>query len=735
MLELKMQFKLSPIYAALLSLSSSIAIAEEAIQIAEVLLVPRVDVIGGQEQLLKTPSSATIIEQDELEASHVFTTNEALRKVPGVVVRDEEGFGMRPNIGIRGLNPTRSTKVLLLEDGIPLTYAPYGANESYYHPTIDRFSSIEVLKGASQIKFGPLTAGGVINYITPNAPEKFGGHVSITGGNRDYLNTKINVGGNGMLFDYTHKQGDGARDNTHSNIEDVNFKVTKDISDNQAITLRANWFTEDSQVSYSGITQGEYNNFGGEYNPFKHDNFETTRYGLSATHDWQINTNALLTTNLYYSYFDRDWWRQQSNTTLNNVSGFIPSPNPDTNGCRTFSENRLNGLATNGDNCRANQGRLRTYNTYGVEPRLMVAHAWGELEIGAKAHFEDQERKQKNGTSSSARDGSLRENNERQTDAYSGFISNRFDIGQFSITPAIRYEHIKNERTNRCTTISNTTTCPGINPGANGDDTLDEWIPGLAVAYNPNANLMLFAGVHEGFAPPRTEDLINNTGGLVEVDAEKSTNWEVGFRAKPSKNFNVDATAFYNDFKNLIAVGSVASGNITNAAQGKATFAGLELAGNYDFDNGIYSRLAYTWLPVAEQDAPFRQANDNTLILGSAKGNRQPYAPKNTLTAALGYKMNSWNVQLEAVHVGKQYADFAETGAVPNTDLGLTGQIGEISSYTVYNAAVNYTLPEYKTTLFLVGKNIFDNDYIVDRTRGILTGTPALIHVGMRYDF
>lgn len=720
-----MQSKLTQISVALLSLSASFAMAEDSIKIVEELVVPRVDVIGTKKQLLKTPSSATVIEQKELETSHVYTTNEALRKAPGVVVRDEEGFGMRPNIGIRGLNPTRSTKVLLLEDGIPLTYAPYGANESYYHPTIDRFSSIEVLKGASQIKFGPLTAGGVVNYITPNAPEKFGGHMSITGGNRDYLNTKINVGGSGMLFDYTHKEGDGARDNTHSNIEDVNFKITKAINHDQAITLRANWFTEDSQVSYSGITQAEFNNFGGEYNPFKHDEFKTTRYGLSATHDWQINTNALLTTNLYYSYFDRDWWRQQSNTTPSNISAGV--------GCAAFAAARVTGAAVSGDDCQGNQGRLRTYNTYGVEPRLSVSHSLGELEIGAKAHFEDQERRQINGTSPVARFGSLAENNERKTDAYSGFVSNRFDLGKFSITPAIRYEHIENERTNRCTTIGTTTTCPGIASGANGSVTLDEWIPGIALAYNPHESLTIFAGVHEGFAPPRTEDLISNTGGSVEVEAEKSTNWELGFRAKPSANFNLEATAFYNDFSNLIAVGSVASN--VNLSQGEATFAGLELAGKYDFDNGLYSRLALTWLPVAKQDAPFRQVSNNAAVTGSQSGNRQPYAPKQTVTAALGYKINNWDAQLEAVHVGKQFSDFAETGDVPNSALGLTGQIGEINSYTIFNAALNYKIVPYKTTLFISSKNLFDKEYIVDRTRGILTGSPRLVQVGARYDF
>lgn len=708
--------KLKPIYLVVVLLTSQLATAEEVNDVLAAITVPRVDVIGGQEGLLKIPSSAAIIEQEELESSHVFTINEALRKVPGLVLRDEEGFGMRPNIGMRGLNPTRSTKVLLLEDGIPLSFAPYGDNASYYYPTIDRFSSIEVLKGAGQIKFGPQTIGGVINHITPNAPEKFGGHISITSGNRDYLNTKLNVGGNGMLLDYTHKEGDGARDNTNSNVEDLNFKVTKSFNENHAVTLRANWFSEDSQVSYSGITQAEYNNFGSEYNPLKNDDFETTRYGLSATHDWQLNSNTILTTNVYYSYFDRDWWRQQNNSLDAISGGAINNAS-----CLAVRNARLNGQAVNSDSCLGNQGRLRTYDTYGVEPRLTITHAWGELEMGAKAHFEEQDRRQVNGSTATARTGTLIENNKRETDAYSGFISNRFDIGQFSIIPVVRYEHIENERSNRLT-------------GAKGEANLHEWIPGISMAYTPNDQYTFFAGVHEGFAPPRTEDLIGATGGSIDVDAEKSTNYELGFRARPTKNLSIESTAFYSDFDNLIAVGSVA-GNVA-LSQGKATFAGLEMMGRYDFDNGIYSSLAYTWLPVAEQDKPFRNVITNAVIAGSESGNRQPYAPKNTITAALGFQSGNFNTNIEAVHVGEQYADLAEGDLSIRTLVQRqSGQFGEIASYTIYNAAINYKLPEYKTTLFLVGKNIFDKEYIVDRTRGILTGMPALVQVGARYDF
>src|SRR5688572_24810446 len=121
----------------------------------------------SQEAMKRIPGSVDILDQSVLESSRVFTLNEALGKVAGLRVRDEEGFGLRPNVGIRGLNPTRSSKVLLLEDGLPFTYAPYGDNASYYHPPVERFESIEVLKGSSQIAYGPVTLGGVLNYITP----------------------------------------------------------------------------------------------------------------------------------------------------------------------------------------------------------------------------------------------------------------------------------------------------------------------------------------------------------------------------------------------------------------------------------------------------------------------------------------------------------------------------------------------------------------------------------------
>ncbi len=672
---------------------------------------PTVEVIGTPEALERIPGSGEILDQQTLETSRVFTTGEALRKLPGINVRDEEGFGLRPNIGIRGLNPTRSTKITLLEDGVPLSYAPYGDNASYYHPPIDRYQRIEVLKGAGQILYGPQTIGGVINYITPTPPPTPGGSITLGGGNREYLNGHVNYGGtwgsNGLLFDYIRKQGDGARDNTRSELNDANLKAVLGLGAQQALTLRANYYSEDSNVTYSGLTQAEFNNLGARYNPFKNDFMYADRYGASATHELVFNDNVVLTTNLYGSFFDRDWWRQASTTTDSQCGA-------------GFTTARNNGMAVDPDTCNSIQGRLRDYYTWGIEPRLRVSHnlfgVSSEADLGVRTHYETQERIQINGASPTARSGTIAEDNLRETDAYAVFAQNRFLLGDWTLTPGLRFEYIDSSRTNNLT-------------GVTGSDTLGQWIPSLGGTYSPGKALTVFAGVHRGFAPPRTEDVIGGTGTSTDVGPELSTNWELGLRAEPMDGTNLQATLFRNDFSRQIAVGSIAGGS-TPLAQGETLYQGLELSGRAGLPAGTYLRGAYTWLPTAEQTTPFTQVVGGALVSGSAAGNRLPYAPKHLLTAALGYAAGGLDAQLEAVYVSEQFSDFASTEA-PSAN----GQLGLISGYTTWNATLNYHFKPQRTTVFLTVKNLADKEYIVDRTRGILPGSPRLIQAGIKYAF
>ena len=709
---------LTPAFAAEVAELDVAAASQESEAILQTITV-----VGTPEKADAVPGSTTVLEGEVLKASRVTTVNEALRKAPGVNVRDEEGFGLRPNIGIRGLNPTRSTKVLLLEDGLPLAYAPYGDNASYYHPPIERFERIEVLKGANMNQYGPQTIGAVINYITPIPTEETQGQISLAGGSRDYFNARGRLGGKGLLFDFVRKDGDGARDNIDSKLEDYNLKGVLQLSPHQTLVLRANRYTEDSNITYSGLTDAELRNFGHEYNPFDNDTFEAERHGASASHELRFGSDDSVVTNLYWSGFSRDWWRQASTTTDGQCGA-------------QFTADRAAGLQVDPDACNSTQGRLRDYHSYGVEPRLRLTHAVGgvpsELTVGARAHRETQSRLQKNGTSATARDGTLAENNRRETEAVAVFAQNRVVFGRLAITPGLRFESVDYLRRNRLN-------------GDEGDDQIDQLIPSLGLSYDLSERYTGYASIHQGFAPPRTEDIISGTGVSVDVDAEESVNMEVGLRGRPHPAVLFEATAFRNDFDNLIAVGSIAGGS-TPLSQGEALFQGLELSGRADGGRLMQSghnpffEVSYTAVPTARSESAFECllvsggcAAVGQDLPGSAPGRRLPYAPKNMLTTTLGYQHPvGVEGRVEAVFVDEQYSDFANT---PGAPVNGNGQIGRIDDYTIWNASLNWRMPGSRLSLFAAAKNLTDKRYIVDRTRGIQTGMPRVVQGGVEYEF
>jgi Fe(3+) dicitrate transport protein len=700
------------------------AVAPGPGETASAIGVADVIVIGERSNLLTIPGSGATIEAEDIERSRPLTINDALRQVPGVFPRDEEGLGLRPNIGIRGLNPTRSTKVLLLEDGIPLAYAPYGDNASYFHPPLGRYERIEVLKGASQVRFGPQTVGGVINYITPAAPSEFAGRFKLAAGSLGYLEADGLIGGPLLggrgLIHFQSRETDSSRDNQNLKYNDFFGKMEWDLGSDHTVGARISRNKEDSQVTYSGLTLAEFN--ANPYgNVFKNDTFDIARWGGALTHAWAIDTATTLKTSLYGSHFERDWWRQSSN------SGQRPND---------ASDPTCGGLANLDTTC-GNEGRLREYWTFGLESRLTHETAFlgadVRLEAGLRYHNEDQQRIQWNGDTPTARtpgrsvNAGILENNERLLEAYSGFVSARLETGHWIVEPGIRLETVRYERLNRLN-------------GARGATDLDAIIPGLGLIYRLGQKSVVYAGVHKGFAPPRVEDIINNTtGGSVDLDAEESVNWEFGIRGDLTPGLYLDAALFRMEFDNQIIPQSVAGGvgsNLTSA--GDTLHQGFELlargsardAGWMTSGDDAYVRLSLTHVADA-QFVGRRFSGVGGFSTTSVTGNRLPYAPEWLLSAAVGYELGGWlQTEIEAQFTDQMFTDDLNTVAVT-----ANGQRGLIKDALIWNATLNADIKGTPLSVFITGRNLSDEVYIVDRSRGILPGNKRSVQLGVTYAF
>jgi len=697
--------------SASLTLAGTQACAEDLPVVSEVVVV-------GPRAIDRIPGAATVVQAGDYERSQPLSVNDVLRRVPGLFLRGEEGLGLRPNIGFRGLNPTRSSEVLLLEDGLPLTYAPYGDNATYYHPPMERFSRVEVLKGSGQIAFGPHTVGGVVNYVTPNPPVSLQGRLILRVGERE-TEELVLQGGNtwgrlGVTGTLAARHSAGMRSNHDLNYEDLSIKGVYALNQNQEVTVKLSAFEEDSQVSYSGLTLAEYL-ADPRSNPFPNDRFAARRYGASLSHGWNLGDRARLTTSAYAASFDRDWWRQSSNSEQR------PSD---------ASDSVCGGMSNLNTTC-GNEGRLRQYEMYGLETRLALNWVSGSLGgamlAGVRVHSENQDRRQVNGDRPDSRapgvsvNAGLREHNLRHADAVSAFIQNTLEVGRFSFKPGLRYESIRFERFNRLN-------------GLGGNTTLDAWIPGFGVSWAPASSWTLFAGVHRGFSPPRVEDIITNTGGSVELKPEESLNWELGARGRPAQGWAIELAAFQMDFNNQIIPASLSGGvGATSTSAGKTHHQGIEGAVRFSskaaFETTVdwYGDATFTWVKEASFQGPRFSSVTPTI---SVSANRIPYAPEWTARLAAGLDTGIWQAEIEALYTGKMFTDDLNTIAVT-----ANGQRGLIKEALQWNLATAWTVPGSPVKVTAAVRNLANQTFIVDRARGILVNEPRMARVGLEIGF
>lgn len=671
------------------------------------------------------PGSTAELTRADLDLARSLSVKEALRKITGVHIVDEDAFGLNLNIGIRGLNPRRTQRTLLMEDGAPIHLAPYSDPSAHYHTPPELIERVEVIKGSGQIVHGPQTVGGMLNFVTEPVPtERLRGSFGTTWGTRDFRSAqgKLGTGGDrgGILGHFLYRDGDGTRDGHWHRILHSGLKGLINIRRNQSLQLKGGYYEEKSSFTEGGASQAAYNaNPLG--NPFSNDRFNLERYSGQALYGVDFDDQKRFTTNFYYQNIHRASYRQAD------FAGDEMTANAAT-GCTGAARTNYADFA----NLCGNKMRPRSYEFMGVEPRFdFRGNLFGlrnETTAGVRFHWEDTVRRRYNGLTANARENDpgvlFRDWNNIRTTALPSYIQSRFFWGNWTFTPGLRVEHVRNR--NLVLRRGN------VEQNTRLEATQTMALPGFGVTYLGLPRSAVFAGVHRGFAPPRPDDNFDPLDpNVVPVSAERSTNYEVGIRSNPGLGVQLEATLFRIDFSNQIVAGeTVGRPDLTWANAGKTLNSGAEFGARFDLNR--FLPAGHNVFLAASYTRVFTAIFNSDQITGGVniRGNRLPYAPGHTFSPTVAYQHRSgFNMNMSAELIGQQFGD-ALNLRNPTPD----GANGILPSYTVFNGAANMPI-RAGVVLFISAANIGDRRFISSRVDGIQVGRPRQVFGGIRWDF
>ncbi|MCA3694807.1 TonB-dependent receptor [Aquidulcibacter sp.] len=669
----------------------------------------------------RLPGSAFEVSSADLGRLAPISVADLLRPVPGIQVVSEDLFGLKVNISVRGLTPRRSARTLLLEDGMPIQPAPYSEPSAHYVPPFERIERIEVLKGSGEILYGPQSLGGMINFITKPVPDRATGELDLSVGTRNFYSGHLTLGaGNeqgGARLDVIQKASDGTRDEHSTRFSDVALKARVRLDEGQTLTARFTHFVEDTALTEAGLTAARYaqNPFA---NPFSQDHFDLTRTAIQLRYDAALSKGISLNTQIYGAETFRASYRQ-TDTSIDSMTA-----NP-SNGCDGAARLDYENFAAR---C-GNKMRPRQFSFAGIESKITIANKVGGHDLttllGVRFHREDADRRRYNGLTPNARETSpgtlLRDWNLIQADTVSLYAQSILQLGRLNLSLGVRHEHI--ETTNK-SVVANFVE---RNLAASSDQSLT--LPGLGLNWTVRDGFEVFAGVHQGFAPPRPDRDVDPLAPANQVRPEESTNYELGMRLGLGPQSKLEATAFWLDFQELIVAGpllGMPSGTLVNA--GAATHAGAELYLRHDLPLWMgpswkpWASISVTHLVKAQFDTAVGEGS------GNVRGNRIPYAPRWLGDITFGaVTENGLGFTLSASQVGAQYADARNT-ITQSSD----GTLGLIPSYSLVNLGLTYRPGTANWEVYLTSHNVLDKRYLSTRTDGMFAGPPRQTVIGVR---
>ena len=708
---------------------------------AEEVSIEVVEIIGSPEDAKEIAGSASVITEEELEVYEYTDIHKILSNVPGVNFRPEEGYGLRPNISIRGTYADRSGKVTLMEDGVLIAPAPYASSSAYYFPTAGRIAGVEVLKGPAAITQGPYTVGGAINLISTPIADESGGLVNQElgqdGTSRTHLHYSI-VDSQVSLLVESHSWDTDGFDSIKGSDADTGFdkddivvklRINSDPSLDgvyHELNIKYQDSDESSNQSYVGLADADFRKDAhSRYGLSAYDNMDNSHETTSFNYVADFG-NLEFSATMYDNDFARNWFKVDK---IDNKKVYGHG-----NGINNIIAAANTGEATasailNGTNAEAVEIKLknnnRAYTSEGTDLKLQYTTVNQSLTIGYRDTEDSEDRFQVYATTDwlNGQLGSLNvgsdpgySSNNRLTKAQATafYINEEINFGVLTVNLGYRSEDWEISQDRYVDASRSAIATDKGYPKQLSDS--DNSLMGFGATYEVNDTTQLFFGFHEGFTP--------TAGG---ANPEEADNLEMGVRyVKDNTYFEV--VYFDTDYQNMFgectasggATGSCEIGDSFNA--GEASISGFELVAQTEIasESGTKYPLSVVYTST---DASFDNTFDSDFWGSVTSGMDIPDLPDSQLALQAGFEIQT------GLRGSATYYAYGSTCSVASCGVGTL-----IDSYNIIDASLTKIMSD-KLDIYMVVENITDETDVVARApkNGARAQKPRSLTLGVRY--
>ncbi|MES2577579.1 MAG: TonB-dependent receptor [Bacteroidota bacterium] len=593
-------------------------------------------------------SAMNVISKIDLQTTPVNSSQEILRKVPGLFIGQHAGGGKAEQIFLRGFDIDHGTDIAISVDGMPVNMVSHAHGQGYadLHFVIpETVEKIDFGKGTYYASKGDFATAGYVAFQTKDKIEKSSIGIEI-----GQFNTMRTVGLFNLLGNQKTQSAyiateyiltDGPFDSPQ-NFNRVNLlgKYSAILSDNSKFSILASRFSSkwdaSGQIPQRLIDNGTISRFGSVDDT---EGGNTSRTNFSASLSKPIDENTFLKANAFYSNYQFELY--------SNFTFFLEDP-------------------INGDQIKQKENR----DIYGMNAELnkktklndvdVLLQFGGGFRADATKDTELSHTLNRRTVLENIKLGDIDESN------LFSYLNSEFNFGKLMINPAIRLDYFKFNYQDKLTTDYKTQSESKV-----------KFSPKLNFIYSQNNNLQFFIKSGMGFHSNDARVVVQNSGKQILPTAIGT---DIGTIWKPFPKLIVNSALWYLFLEQeFVYVGD--AGIIEPS--GKSKRMGAELGLRYQLNDWLYF----------DADANYTYARS----IDEPKGQDYiPLAPDFTTTGGLSFqKVNGFSGGIRYRYLKNRPA---------NEDNSIVAK-----GYFISDLNVNY---QYKNINFGIAvENIFDTEW------------------------